>query len=54
MELRGQLHPPAAFPPVRTEEEGEWVPEPVWKLQRGNKSLALAGYPTTIPPLSIT
>jgi hypothetical protein len=28
MELGGQLHAPAAFPLVPTEEKGEQVPEP--------------------------
>jgi len=54
MELRDQLHPTAAFPPGCSEYEGGWVLEPVWTLQRRKKYLALAGYPTTIPPLFIT
>jgi len=30
MEVRGQLHAPAALSPVITGYEAEWTPEPVW------------------------
>jgi len=42
--VSGQLHalavsPPGKKQPVITEEEAEWAPQPVWMLQRSEKSL---------------
>jgi hypothetical protein len=50
MEVNGQLRASVALhtgndAPVTT----EWTPEPVWTLWRIEKSLALAGYRTSIP-----
>jgi len=39
MEVSGQLHAPAVLPPVPTEQEPGWAPEPVWMRWWGkNKS----------------
>jgi hypothetical protein len=48
MEVSGHLHslvalPPGKGPSVPTVQEAGWAPEPVWKLWRREKSLALAG-----------
>jgi len=45
--VSGQLHALAASPPgkrqpVITEQEAGWAPEPVWMLQRSEKSLTPA------------
>jgi hypothetical protein len=47
-EVNGQLHAPAPSPlrsPVPSEYVGGWIPEPVWTLQRREKSRAPAGIP---------
>jgi hypothetical protein len=43
MEISGQLHAPAALPPVQTELWVGWVPEPVWTRWRRRKAPAPAG-----------
>jgi hypothetical protein len=49
MEMRGQLHVPAALllreePPIPTEEEDGWTPEPVWVLWELCLCLLHAGF----------
>jgi hypothetical protein len=43
MDMRVQLDAPAALSPVPIGLEAGWVSQPVWKLRRKEKFLALAG-----------
>jgi hypothetical protein len=36
--MNGQLHAPAASPPVHIEYEAGWAPEPVWTIWRRENS----------------
>jgi hypothetical protein len=54
MEVSGQLLVPAALPhgkepPISSEKEAGWAPEPDWTLWRGEKILAPAGKGTPAP-----
>jgi hypothetical protein len=35
MEVSGQLYASAALPPVPIEQESGWIPEPVWRPEKG-------------------
>jgi len=52
MEMVSKLYAPTAIFLVPTVIKPGWAPEPVWKLQRGYKSLAKAWNQTKIPRLS--
>jgi hypothetical protein len=44
MDVSGQVHAPAALPPVQIEQEAGCVPESLWTRCRGKKSLAHLGF----------
>jgi hypothetical protein len=56
MEMRGQLHAPAILirkePPVLTEPQAGWTPEPDWTFWRSEKTFDPAESQTSNHPAS--
>ena len=50
----GPLYSRRKSPPVHTEQEADWAPEPVWTIGRSDKSLASAGNRTAIRRFQLT
>jgi hypothetical protein len=53
MEVSGQIHAPATFPPVPIGGEAGWAPEPVWTLWRRENFCTAGNRTRAVQPVAI-